>query len=51
VFFSDRVLVMSPRPGRVKAEFDIPLQQERSRYTTVSKEFIELCEQIRGNLE
>lgn len=51
VFLSDRVLVMSPRPGQVKAEFDIPLPQERSRSVTISKEFIELCEQVRGKLE
>ena len=51
VFLSDRVLVMSPRPGQVKAEFLIPLPQERTRAVTISKEFVELCEEVRGKLE
>jgi NitT/TauT family transport system ATP-binding protein len=30
VYLSSRVLVMSPRPGRIVAEFDVPFPYPRS---------------------
>jgi NitT/TauT family transport system ATP-binding protein len=39
VFISDRVLVMSNRPGRIKAEFDVSLPRPRDHRLTASSEF------------
>lgn len=39
VFISDRVLVMSNRPGRIKAEFDVDLPRPREHRLTASSEF------------
>jgi NitT/TauT family transport system ATP-binding protein len=41
VYVSDRVLVMTNRPGRVKAEIDNPLQRPRTFEMMASEEFAE----------
>ncbi len=50
-FLSTRVLVMTPRPGRIVAEFDVPFASARSRDLRFSKEFVELTAAISSTLE
>ncbi|NEP59581.1 MAG: ABC transporter ATP-binding protein [Symploca sp. SIO2G7] len=50
VFFADRVLVMSPRPGQIQGEIEISLPSLRNQSVTVHPKFIELCEQVRSKL-
>lgn len=45
---SDRVLVLSPRPARVKLEVDIPLERPRDRR---SEEFFAIVDKITGEIE
>jgi ABC-type nitrate/sulfonate/bicarbonate transport system ATPase subunit len=42
LFLSDRVLVMSPRPGRVVADITNPLARPRDMETLTDPTFIEL---------
>lgn len=50
VFLSDRVLVMSQRPGRIVREFSIPFGRPRNFELTVEPDFGQLVEQIRDLL-
>ena len=50
VFLSDRVLVMSPRPGRVIEEIHIPFGRPRNLELTIRPEFGEMVEHIRDLL-
>jgi len=47
VFLSDRVLVMSERPGRIIQTIDIPLPRPRGLDTMTTQEFIEICNGLR----
>jgi NitT/TauT family transport system ATP-binding protein len=47
VFLSDRVIVMSPRPGRVVAEFKIPFARPRNFDLTTTAEFGKFVGEIR----
>jgi len=47
VFLSDRVLVMSERPGRIIQTIDIPLPRPRGLDTMATQEFIETCNGLR----
>jgi NitT/TauT family transport system ATP-binding protein len=52
LFLCDRVLVLSPRPGRLTAELQVPLPRPRPRRETVtSPEFVALREQALEALE
>ncbi len=46
IFLSDRVYVMTARPGRIKAELQIPLLRPRSAATTTSKQFLDIRQEL-----
>jgi NitT/TauT family transport system ATP-binding protein len=48
VYLSDRVLVMSPRPGRIIDSVDIDLPRPRSVETMATVRFGELCNELRA---
>jgi NitT/TauT family transport system ATP-binding protein len=48
VFLSDRIYVMTARPGRIKAELDVPLPRPRTAAMTSSPEFAAMVKQIKG---
>ena len=50
VFLSDRVYVMSPRPGRIAATFDIPLPRPRHLEMEVTEAFSELERELKKEL-
>jgi len=45
IFLSDRVFVMTARPGRIKAEIDIPLERPRSYELKSTEAFLNLKRQ------
>ncbi|MBL8328967.1 MAG: ABC transporter ATP-binding protein [Rubrivivax sp.] len=51
VYLSQRVLVMSPRPGRVVAEIAVPQAHPRERGFRLSAAFFECCRQVSLALE
>jgi NitT/TauT family transport system ATP-binding protein len=42
IFLSDRIYVMTARPGRIKAEIEVPLPRPRAAEMTVSRPFLDL---------
>lgn len=46
IFLSDKVYVMTARPGRIKAEIEVPLPRPRVAEMTTSKEFLLLKRQL-----
>lgn len=50
VFLSDRVLVMSPRPGTILQEVTVPLPKIREPIVRVEKQFLDCCVTIRERL-
>ncbi|MEW2357369.1 ABC transporter ATP-binding protein [Spirillospora sp. NPDC029432] len=51
VFLADRVLVFSPRPASIAAEFRVPLERPRPLGARGGKEFTDLVGEIRGVFE
>jgi NitT/TauT family transport system ATP-binding protein len=50
VFLSSRVVVLTPRPGRIARVVDVDLPQPRSEKTRALPRFFELVTQVRGHL-
>lgn len=50
VMLGDRVMLMTPRPGRVKEMIDVPLQRPRSPQVEKSRAFVEIKEYLWENL-
>jgi NitT/TauT family transport system ATP-binding protein len=50
VFLADRVLVLTARPGRVRAEFRIPLPRPRDLALTGEPAFIQLTRAVRAEI-
>jgi len=48
LFLADKVLVMSPRPGTIKASFDVPFPRPRDISIIYSPQFASLAKAIRG---
>ena len=48
IFLSDRVFVMTARPGRIKAELPIPLPRPRTAEMMSSVEFIQILHKLRN---
>ncbi|MGB4136969.1 MAG: ABC transporter ATP-binding protein [Microbacterium sp.] len=49
-YLADRVVVMSPRPGRIRAIHDVPLPRERDQQTRELPEFAHFANMLRGQL-
>ena len=47
IFLSDRIYVMTARPGKIKAELTVPLPRPRSPDMTTSKPYLDLKLQLR----
>ena len=45
IFLSDRVFIMTARPGKIKAEIDIPLERPRSYEIKATESFLNLKKQ------
>ncbi len=50
VYLADRVVVMSPRPGRITEVVDVSLGRDRSELTREAKEFFERVTEVREAL-
>jgi NitT/TauT family transport system ATP-binding protein len=48
IFLSDRIYVMTARPGRIKAEIKVPLSRPRTSDMTDTPEFVELVHELKG---
>ena len=50
VMLGDRVMLMSPRPGRVKEMIEVPLPRPRTREVEKSSAFVDVKEYLWDNL-
>ena len=48
IFLSDRIYVMTARPGRIKAEIKVPLPRPRTADMTDTPEFMNLVQELKG---
>ena len=50
VLLADRILVMSPRPGQVRAEFAVPLPRPRQPGVSAEPDFLKLTRAVRAEI-
>ena len=50
IFLSDRVLVLSKRPGRVQSDYKVPFARPRSLETMASREVFDLMNRIKADI-
>jgi NitT/TauT family transport system ATP-binding protein len=50
VLLADRILVLTPRPGRVRAEFAVPLPRPRHAAITSEPDFVRLTRAVRAEI-
>ena len=50
IFLSDRVLVLSKRPGRVQSDYKVPFARPRSLETMASREVFDLMHRIKADI-
>jgi ABC-type nitrate/sulfonate/bicarbonate transport system ATPase subunit len=50
IFLADRVVMMSPRPGRISRIVDVPLPRPRTRDVEVTPEFVGLRAELWAEL-
>jgi NitT/TauT family transport system ATP-binding protein len=50
VYLSTRIAVMSARPGRISADLEVDLPEQRDRATRSSPDYITMCDQVSGAL-
>jgi NitT/TauT family transport system ATP-binding protein len=50
IFLSDRVIVLSRRPGRVRGDYPIPFARPRTLATMASREVFDLTNQIKAEI-
>jgi NitT/TauT family transport system ATP-binding protein len=50
IFLADRVLIMSPRPGRIRAAFEVDLRRPRDTDTYYNEEFASLYHEVRDSI-
>jgi NitT/TauT family transport system ATP-binding protein len=50
VYLADRVVIMSPRPGRITEIVDVTLGRDRDELTREASEFFERVTQVREAL-
>lgn len=51
VFLSDRIVVMAPRPGRVEAIIDVPLERRRRLSVRSTAQFNQLVDEVLGQFQ
>lgn len=51
IFLGDRILLLSPTPGRLHRDYAVPLGPERTSELRVSDAFIEIRRDLRGTVE
>jgi NitT/TauT family transport system ATP-binding protein len=50
VYLSTKIVVMSPRPGRITDVIDSPLPAERPLHIRESREFLDIAARVRDGL-
>jgi NitT/TauT family transport system ATP-binding protein len=51
IFLADRIVVLSPRPGRLSRIFEIDLPRPRTLALTTTPRFIEMLVEIKASID